>query len=339
MKLRRNDVRYPVCAIAADISMQAGLALVELMISMALGLLVIMVATALLLSAKTGYTLQDEGSRIEETGRFALEIVTRALHQTAHENWDTDGAPLVTRAEFSPNIKGLDASSVKQAVTGIESPQAGSVNGSDVLALRFYGTGSGTNGDGTVVNCAGFGVAAPASQDAADEGRGWSIFYVANSSSGEPELRCKYLGKSAWASDAIATGVESFQVLYGVDTDGDGMPNTYLNATAVEELDASLILDGVDAAAQARDKNRKTHWKKVAAVKIALLVRASTPAGVSAEKVRYDLFGEDYGDVHAASDRGIRIKEEDLPQAIRNRARRIFVQTIQLRNGSAGGGA
>ncbi len=297
-----------------------------------------MATTALLVSSKTSYTLQDEGARIQETGRYALEIITRAVHQTAYENWDTDDAPMLVGAGFSANVLGLDASRVKQATSGIDSPLTTSVNGSDVLALRFFGVGAGDDGDGTVLNCAGFGVEAPASKASADSDRGWSIFYVANSGSGDPELRCKYRGKSAWASDAIATGVESFQVLYGLDSDDDSMPNRYVNATAINALDAQLVLEGHDAAAKAIDKNRKTHWKKVVVVKVGLLLRASGNTGANNAQAQYDLFGKDYGDAHGAHDRGTRIIEADLPAASRNRLRKIFVQTIQIRNGSAGSG-
>ena len=61
-----------------------------------------------------------------------------------------------------------------------------------------------------------FGVAVPHDEPMR---RGWSIFYVAANGDGEAELRCKYRGASGWGADAIVRGVDSFQVLYGVDTD------------------------------------------------------------------------------------------------------------------------
>ena len=60
---------------------QAGLTLVELMIAIVLGMLVVLAAIALLLSTKATYTHQDDATRLEDTGRYALEIVTRALRQ------------------------------------------------------------------------------------------------------------------------------------------------------------------------------------------------------------------------------------------------------------------
>ena len=311
---------------------QAGLTIIELMISMTLGLLVILAVTALLLSSRSGYAAQEDGARMQETGRYALENIVRAVRQSGYENWDTAQAPTTAGSAYSANIDGLDARSLKENTSGIESALTTSVNGSDVLALRFFG-----NADGGILNCAGFSVAAPGAVDSTD-GRGWSIFYVADSD-GEPELRCKYLGKTSWASEAIARGVESFQVQYGLDTDADGLPNRFVTATAIDALDDTLILLGPNAVARAAEKKRKTYWKKVTAIKVALLVRGSEPARVDALTTRYDLFGKDYGDAHAATDRGTRIREQDLPRAIRNRLRKVFSLTIHVRNHAAGSGA
>lgn len=314
---------------------QAGMTIVELMISITLGLLVVMAATALLVSAKTSYTSQDNAIRVQETGRYALEIIARSVRQAAYENWDSDEAPVIAAADLSANIAGLDAHSLKESANGIEAASTASVNGSDVLAVRFFGAGAGSNGDGTIINCAGFGVPAPLSGETAEQDRGWSIFYVA-SSNGEPELRCKYRGKSAWASDAIARGVESFQVLYGLDSDEDGLPNTFLTATAINAMDSMLVLEGADEMARARDRNKKTPWKKITVVKVALLVRGERNSGIGTSTVQYDLFGKDYGDAHADRDRGTRIEEKALSAAARNRIRKTFVLTIQLRNRTVG---
>lgn len=317
---------------------QAGLTMVELMIALTLALLIVLASTALLLSSKAGYSAQDDATRLQESGRYALEIIARAVRQAAYENWDSEEAPMVADASASANIAGWDARGLRDGTAGIAAPLATSVNGSDVLAIRFFGAGTGADGDGTMLNCAGFGVAAPDTAETADEARGWSIFYVAESS-GEPELRCKYRGKHSWTSDAIVRGVESFQVLYGVDTDADGASNQFLTADAINALDDALTLAGNNAAARARDKNKKTYWKKVSAVKVALLVRGSENTRADALRTRYDLFGKDYGDAHGLEDRGTRIKEEDMPSGTRNRGRKIFTLTIPLRNHAAGSAA
>ncbi|MES2537483.1 MAG: PilW family protein [Pseudomonadota bacterium] len=308
---------------------QRGVSMVELMVALTLGLLVGLAATALLIMTKSAYVTQEEGSRLRETGRSAMEAVSRAVRQAAHENWDREASAGVNDADLVDSISGLDASSLKEYENGIDYPLARSVNGSDVLAVRFTGSGLGPYGDETMFNCGGFGVA--------EVERGWSIFYVAADKSGEPELRCKYRGVSNWNSEAIARGVESFQILYGIDSDTDGLPNRYVSAKSIEELDKTLVLAGPNAAARSLDKNRKTHWKKIVAVKIALLVRGSQNAKAAASENRFDLFGKYYSDMHGAMDEGVSIDDSKLTAATRNRLRKIFTSTIHLRNQSGGG--
>jgi type IV pilus assembly protein PilW len=317
-----------------------GLTLVELMVSLALGLLVVLVATGLLLSTRTGYLTQDDEIQLHDSARYALELIARSVRQSAYENWDTATAPVVATETMSANMAGLNASRLTSNGTALEKLGKPVINGSDVLAVRFFGSGVAPEGDGTMLNCAGFPVAAPSSQETAAEERGWSIFYVAKAGSGDLELYCKYLGKSGkWAADAIVRGVESFQVLYGVDTNGDGLPDRYMHAGAVDALDGGLTLEGTDAAAQALDLNRKTYWKKVLVVRIALLMRGRYRVRTDATDRVYDLFGAAYADAYSATDPGVRLSESMLPAGERNRPRRVFSATIQLRNRAAGGGA
>jgi type IV pilus assembly protein PilW len=255
--------------------------------------------------------------------------MAQAIRQSATVNWESDGAPFELNPETPAAIDGRDASSISRASDGISAPLPPVANGSDVLALRFSGSGGGANGDGSSLNCAGFGVAAPADADA----RGWSIFYVAADAGGEPELRCKYRGGEGWGADAIVRGVDSFQVLYGVDTDTpmDGVPNTYLNASAVRALDDALALEGATPAELARDRHRKTHWKRVCSVKLALLLHGDSNSRADTVQTRFDLFGPAYSDAHG-EDQGVLVLEGQFPQAQRYRARRVFSMTVALRN-------
>lgn len=316
---------------------QSGLTLIELMIAMALGLFVLLAATGLLLSSKAGYTVQDQTAHVQESGRYAMEILTRAIRQAGHE--DSRMLPVAMTQEATPNVIGLDAMTLKKTAAGLDGASAkGAVNGSDVLVLRFFGDGTDEQ-DGTILNCAGLPVAAPDVSDDAESGRGWSIFFVGEDAKGEPELRCKYRTQTGWNADAIVRGVESFQVLYGVDADDDGLPDRFVNADAVDALDGQLPLSGENAVARAMDLQRRTHWKKIRSIRIAILVRGTQPARDDDLSAVYELFGAEYANTYAERDRGTLVKEGDIPPAERNRLRKIFEQTIQLRNDVAGGAA
>ncbi|HEX8614512.1 MAG TPA: PilW family protein [Telluria sp.] len=301
---------------------QAGLGLVELLVALVLGLVVTLVAASLLVSAQSGYAAQNALAQTDDAGRFALDAIERAVRQGAFVDLDREEAP-PSPASSAARISGLDNHLLGSGGSGVANARPGGINGSDVLVLRFDGAGAGPDGDGSVLSCAGFAVGAG--------NEGWSIFYVAPGVAGEAELRCRYRGQKNWSSDAVVDGVDTFQVLYGIDTDepGDGLPNQYLAATAVDALDAALKLDGATQAERERDLRRKTHWKRVASVRVALLLHGAPGGADGRAPFAYDLFGPGYsGD----DDPGTRIDEARLPPAQRWRERRTFATTIVLRN-------
>ncbi|MET0857541.1 MAG: PilW family protein, partial [Telluria sp.] len=248
--------------------------------------------------------------------------ITRAARQVAFVNWER-GQAGAERATAPPHIRGIDARSLSRAAEGIDAPLADAVNGSDVLAVRFTGAA-----DGSVVSCAGFAVG--------EDDDGWSIFYVGRNASGEAELRCKYRGAGSWGADAIIGGVDTFQVLYGLDTDSppDGVANEFAGASVLDERDAALVLVAVDPVARERELRRRTHWKRVTAVRVALVLHGarSRPGG---EPMVFDLFDRAYTDAFGGIDRGVQLAEDRLPDAVRERERRRFTTTVMLRNAPA----
>lgn len=88
------------------------------------------------------------------------------------------------------------------------------------------------------------------------------IFFVANNNNagdGVPTLKVADLGAGAFSVAPLVAGIEQMQLEYGVDTNGDGAPETYTAAPA-------------DA----------TAWRQVTAAKIHLLARnLQTTAGFS----------------------------------------------------------
>ncbi|MFZ6774460.1 PilW family protein [Undibacterium sp. SXout7W] len=315
---------------------QNGLTLIELMISLTLGLMVILAATGLVISTKQLFIVQTDGNDTQDTARFALDNISRSLKQAGFVNYDFSNSPLVTPAIATADLAGMDANSVSATSSDISTPLNSAVNSSDLLAVRFYGSGNTGNGDGTMSNCAGFSVPAPVSANTADQDRGWSIYYVANDNNNEPELVCKYFNSVSgkWSAQSIVKGVESFQVLYGLDTSSptDGLANKYLTATAINALDAALVLTGATATEKAQDLNKKTYWKKILVVKLAMLVRGKENARNDATNSTYNLFGDAYATANGSNDPGTTIKEVSLPLASKNRVRKVYSATVQMRN-------
>ena len=304
---------------------QRGATLAELLVASAIGMLAMLMAAGLLVSANRAYVAQVEAAAVDDGGRYALEIIGRAARQAAFVNWERDEAGH-DHATAPARLAGLDARTLSRAADGIAGPLPDAVNGSDVLAVRFTGAGAAPGGDGSVTSCAGFGVGA--------QEDGWSIFYVGRSAGGEAELRCKYRGGANWGADAVIGGVDSFQVLYGLDTDmpADGVANEYVSASAIGELDAALVLAGASPAARERELRRRTHWKRIASIRVALVVHGARHARSGDKPVVFDLFGRAYSDGFGAADRGVRLAEEQLPEELRRRERKMFSSTVVLRN-------
>jgi len=298
-------------------SRERGLTLAEMMVALAVGLAVVLGAARLFGLAGSAYAARMEAAAIDDGGRYALDLVGRAVRQAA---WVDPAQPPLAPGLVPARLAGLDARSLGKATPALDDPLSDAANGSDVLALRYPGAGPAPNGDGSVLNCGGFAHA---------EGEeGWSIFYVAKNGQGDAELRCKYRGESSWSADALVAGVDGFQVLYGIDTDTprDFVANRYLNAAAVTALDAALGL-GPDAEAL----NRHTHWKRVVSVRIGLLLHGNRVTRTDTDTLDFDLLGAGYAASGAAAlDAGSTLHESALPAALRQRERRLFTATVAL---------
>lgn len=288
---------------------QHGMTLVELMVALTIGLGIVLMAGRLLVLANGAYAAQAESASVEDGGRFAIDLIGRAVRQAGALDPDSVADPAADGAPA--RLAGLDARSLSRATAGIDDPLPAAVNGSDVLAVRFPG-------DSGAVDCAGFPIAAGE--------EGWSIFYVARNGEGEAELRCKYRGAAHWSADAVVSGVDGFQVLYGVDTDDppDGAANRYVNATAVDALDAGFA--GLPAA----EFNRRTHWKRIVGVRVGLLLHGSRATRGEPGGARYDLLGAGYAAAAGTDDPGSSLDEAGMTPDLRRRERRLFTFTVAL---------
>ncbi|RJG16628.1 PilW family protein, partial [Massilia cavernae] len=89
---------------------------------------------------------------------------------------------------------------------------------------------------------------------------------------------------------------------------------------------------GANEAERELDLRTRTHWKRVASIKVGLVLHGGRRVRADARPVVYDLFGPAYGDALGSVDFGTRISEADMPGNLRERERRMFSSTIMLRN-------
>jgi type IV pilus assembly protein PilW len=295
---------------------QQGLTLVELLVSLGLGLLVISIAAAFLVLGQQGYQTVDQTTMLRDKQRLTVDLLTRTILQAGFEDFGAvnatfrAGAKSTTTATPEPDIfgwnnavystlTGLNFSEMTTIADGGRSSACGGVtdtscrNGSDILLVRYQGVpdpADATKSDSSMVNCGGWGEPGLTNGDL--NGRGVSIFHVArNATSGQPSLMCTYYNHSTgqWVdSTPLVEGVESLQVLYGTDRVTPNAPPTLndpLQDTIPERwlrADQLTVTSGIGTAAQ-RIVQTRENWRRVRAVRIGLVLRG--PVGSAQQSV------------------------------------------------------
>lgn len=296
------SARYPECQ---------GLSLTEMMISILLFMPLVLHAIEMVRSASCEQLLAEQQLLMEQDAQLALSMISKAVQIATHEA--KGPATAATATHKVPRIRGLDNATLAARADISAGPSGPGLSGSDVLVVRLPDS---TTPASAVLNCAGISIASLASGKPVHN---YSVFYLGRSASGEPELRCKYLTANGWNSEPLIAGVENFQVLYGLDRNGDGLFDQFVPAKVID-------------AESTGSASSTSLWDRVVALKIALLIRSARRVQQSSMPATWDMLGEAYSAQYAAQDRGARLSTADFPVESRYRLRRVHEQVIFLRN-------
>ncbi len=183
---------------------QGGISLVEIMVALLLSLFLMGGVIQVYLSSKQTYRAQEGYSRLQENGRFALELLSRQIRMAGYKSsaWDQ------TETAFPP---ASPFGSAAQIVVGTEGGTTPSPSLSDSVTIRLQGSA-----DGTLQDCLGSTITTST-----------TIAFTLSSN----RLMCATTAQPT--PQPIVDGVENMQILYGVDTDGDLYANKYRNANQV----------------------------------------------------------------------------------------------------------
>lgn len=262
---------------------QLGLSLVELMVAMALGLLLMTGVIQVFLSSRQTYAANEAMGRLQENGRFALEFIARSARLAGYtEPVYEGGKPL---ALVRPSCTGLPGSTPTDLCTS-----TGSGSGSDSVAFVFQPPVT----EGVRRDCLGNAVTG-------DNRLLINNYFIIPEVGAKPAaLGCRTFNfgganpPSAMTTGELISGIDSLQVLYGINTSGDARSaNQYVSADRVTSLNK---------------------WNDVRSVRIAVLansIETLTPAPADRNFVLLDAAPISFTD---------------------NRARQIFSTTIQLKN-------
>ena len=222
---------------------QAGLSLVELMIAITIGMVLAIVAANAYMSASTAQSAQTDITRIQESARFTFDLFAREARLAGYRNNAVAGAQWLTfdtSAASTSYISGTNDAATVDLGGGVI-PTV--LNTSDTVTFRYYGhdnpdtvTPPGT-ADGSVVDCQGNSVRR-------DDMLTETLYVAADATNNnEPTLFCgsvlvPFTGATTRVQVPLIPGVESLQLLYGEDTDGDGVINRYVPIQSVSDLGA-----------------------------------------------------------------------------------------------------
>jgi type IV pilus assembly protein PilW len=286
-----------------------GIAMLDMLIAIGLGLVILLPLARVVRAAVVTHFRQEQIFVIEQDAHYLLDHMARAIQQAGHND------PLDLVEDSAIALRGLDNAVISGSAEDISVTTGSGFHGSDALAIHF--SSSSVDSKMILHNCAGFTVP-PKSFDGID--RGWSIFYLVRGANVTGDFRCKYRGTDQWDSQSLASGVVTLQFLYGLDTDNDGLPNQFLNATTINRKET------------AAGESEGSVWRHVVAVHIALVMQAEADLGDQAPPDSLDLFGHFYSDTYAANDPGTHFSLSDFPVVQRKRFSRVFDRVVFLRN-------
>ena len=322
---------------------QAGLTMVELLVAMVISSVVIIAAFSALIVSRQGFTATDSASQLRDNARFLTDHIQRIGVQAGYLDYKFATAPQSITAIFpEPDVKGFN-----NALANLNTPtmdftprDASSLDGSDVLVLRYQASetypGSNTP-DNAMVNC--MGSPAPKLPQNRDD-RVANIFHIKLSDADqEPSLMCTTMMTSSSnivtiETQSLVRGVETFQVLYGVD---GVIPNTPLPATLTTTANIPtkyLRADQMVVPGSPNETNK--NWGRVRSLLVGMVIRG--PAGSAPENVSQTYYpfgtapastnGTKGSSMMSVNDVGTKFQS---PKD--NRLRQVVTFVVHLRNG------
>jgi type IV pilus assembly protein PilW len=247
---------------------QRGVTLVELMIALAIGLLIVLVITGAYMSGIGAQRAQTDMTRLEESARFGFDLLSRAIRRSGYRDV-TSAYPVGYIGNRPQEFCGTDPTgSAIRATNDAATVDLGGgvtanvVNNSDTITVRYYGQDNPahTAADGVVLDCLGNAVRrGTLVQD--------TIYVAADpANNNEPTLFCSTDNPAGAGNLALIPGVETMQLLYSEDTDGDTVANRYVPANKLTAIDdargilVSLIVRTTGATGSDRSAKTMRHF-------------------------------------------------------------------------------
>jgi len=244
----------------------AGVTLVELMVSLAIGSFLMIGAIQIYTQSRHAYVINDSIARVQETAQFAMDTIEADLRMASNYGRNSRSDTIEGRSvpgNANPDTLAIDGACGATWILNLTQPIEGDNNNYGLLCAATGAGGAQANSDTVTIRRAT--VAPTVLQPGRlqiqstrlqgqifDDGVRPTAFgppplsethdllvnsyYVAASSTlipGVPTLRRKTLGAAGGAPQItdieVAPGVENMQLQFGVDMDGDNSVDRYVN--------------------------------------------------------------------------------------------------------------
>lgn len=246
---------------------QIGIQLVEVLVAMAVGSIIALAITRAYMASYQIQNSQAGTMRLNETVRYAFDLVSREVRLASFSNsWQ----PGSTAQRYCTGTIGSGLLG-KNDVTGTIDPTSADFSGatytiankSDVIRVNYAGE-DGSAHTSPLLDCHGYEI--PASTRVQE-----TLFVAVDPATNEPSLYCDTSNAHANGSPRalpLVTGVESLQILYGVDSNSDGIIDRYVPWNLVG-ASSDLIM----------------------AIKLSIVARSPTETGTASVSTTFNHFG------------------------------------------------
>jgi type IV pilus assembly protein PilW len=249
-----------------QLAAQQGMTLIELMVSMVIGLFLIMGAVTVYSQGRQNHQSNEAIARLQENMRFAVDTIEPDIRLAGYwglnnRGGDVDNGAITVTCGASTvtswvlNGGALDATNNVQAAnkanvfTNCAAFGAGVAIDTDVLTVRHASSTPVALANGSIQVQSSLGAShlvndgnlhsdhvALAGGETFTHGVSVNTWYVSqdsNNNTGVPSLRRRTLIGTQMIDEEVISGVENFQIQFGLDTDadgGDGSIDRYVDA-------------------------------------------------------------------------------------------------------------
>lgn len=286
-------------------SRQHAFTIVELMISLTIGLLVSLAAVNLLITNQQTFNVQKGLGDVGDNGRFALEFIAQQVRQAGYVPPDARAAIwpqiIVAAADFPSGTSAVVSKDDNAALAAPSAGKQGGIGLSDGITIQYYTPIETRDCQGDKVDSGRYVIARLFLRADTAAGTGSALVCEGGSHSGEVDSALSNFEVTATSGTVLLSSVDNFQVLVGVGDTAAGASNRPKQYITIAQYAALAPKP------------------PVAAVKLGLLVSSAekTDKSVKASTTAISVLNKT-------------IAVADIPAD--SRIRRVFTSTVSFRN-------